>query len=63
MARISYGKMASEANRLIIRAALSFKYHKHFEYWDQYISYLDSCGWTDQEFDRETLKRIDRNWK
>lgn len=32
-------------------------------YWDVYLGYIEACGWTDQEFDKETLRRIDRNWE
>lgn len=27
-----------------------------------YSCYLEACGWTEQEFDAETLRRIDSNW-
>lgn len=28
-----------------------------------YLEYLSECGWTDQEFDAETLSRIDSSWE
>lgn len=31
-------------------------------YLDLYYTYLDSCGWSDTEFDLELLRRIDESW-
>lgn len=63
MARIPYEIMAPEANNIIVRMASSSNPITRFQFWNQYISYIENCGWSDQEFDRETLKRIDRNWE
>lgn len=30
--------------------------------WDEYLTYLESCGWTDKEFDVEVLHRVDTTW-
>lgn len=32
-------------------------------YFALYLEYLQGCGWTDQEFDQETLSRIDASWE
>lgn len=47
---------------LIDLAALSDTDDEAIMHWDSYLSYLESCGWSDQEFDVETLKKIDSNW-
>jgi hypothetical protein len=31
-------------------------------YYEAYLNYLEDKGWTDQEFDRELLIKIDNNW-
>jgi hypothetical protein len=33
------------------------------EAYSTYLLFIAACGWTDQEFDRETLKRIDNSWE
>lgn len=58
--KIPYDIVAIEANKLIIRMALS-KYND-FYYYQLYLTFIQACGWTDQEFDEETLKRIDKAW-
>lgn len=35
---------------------------KKVPYWQEYLSYLQACGWTNEEFNNETLKRVDNNW-
>lgn len=62
MARVPYEIVAAEADRLIIKMAASLTRDRVLHYWNLYISYIESCGWTDQEYDRETMKRIDLAW-
>jgi hypothetical protein len=62
MARIPYDIVVIEANRIIIRMALAPAWET-CDYWDLYVAYIEVCGWTDQEFDRETLRRIDAAWE
>lgn len=62
MARVAYEIVAVEAERLIIRMALAPSMGQSIYYWRRYIEYIEACGWTDREFDLETLKRIDRTW-
>lgn len=61
MARIPYEIVAIEANRIIVRMALAPSWEA-YNYWEQYIVFIEVCGWTDFEFDQETLKRIDMSW-
>lgn len=36
--------------------------HQQYAYMDVINDWLQSCGWTEREFDQETLRRIDRAW-
>jgi hypothetical protein len=56
--RIPYELVAIQADALIIRMTLSLD----SRWWQQYIFFLDACGWTDKEYDQETLRRIDAAW-
>lgn len=62
MSRIPYEIVAVEANRLIIRMAIAPTWQRANYYWNLYLEYITACGWTDQEYDRETLRRIDAAW-
>lgn len=61
MTKVPYDLVAIEADKLIVRMALSSIYdsYRHFRL---YLAYLSACGWTEYEFDRETLIRIDAAW-
>ena len=58
MSRIPYDIVSIQANILIINMALSCSNY----YWQLYIAYIEACGWSDQEYDIETLHRIDAAW-
>jgi len=62
MFRISYEIVAAEADRLIIRMVIASTVEQVYYYWKLYIAYIEACGWTDQDFDKETIKRIDADW-
>ncbi len=62
MSRIPYEIVAAEADRLIIRMVVAPTVEQVYYYWDLYVTYIEACGWTDQEFDKETIKRIDAGW-
>ena len=57
MARIPYEIIAPEVERIILHIASSPIY-----YWQLYVGYISACGWTDLEFDNETLCRVDAAW-
>lgn len=61
MVRIPYDIVAIKANQLIIKMVLASINNINY-YWALYIIYIEACGWTDQEFDSETLYRIDAAW-
>lgn len=58
--KIPYELVSIEADKLIIRSLISELHY--YKYYMLYLSFLEACGWTDKEYDEETLKRIDRNW-
>lgn len=62
MVRLPYDIVVIEADRLIIKMALAADWERSIYYWEQYLAYIEACGWTDYEFDKETLKRIDAAW-
>lgn len=63
MARVSYEIVAFEADRLIVQMVLAPSLYLIDFYWNAYLNLLNSCGWTDREFDKETLRRIDEYWQ
>jgi len=63
MHRVPYEIVVMEADRLIIKMATSTTWERADYYWDVYISYIEACGWTDQEFDQETIRRVDAAWR
>lgn len=63
MPRVPYEVVAQEAERIIVRMVLAPSWEQAYYYWDLYTTFIESCGWTNQEFDRETIKRIDRAWE
>lgn len=62
MSRVPYEIVAAEADRIIIRMVIAPTLEGMYYYWDLYIAYIEACGWTDQEFDKETIKRVDAAW-
>jgi len=62
MSRVPYENVAAEADRIIVKMALASTWERAIYYWDMYIEYIESCGWSNQEFDNETLQRIDVAW-
>lgn len=59
---VPYDVIAIEADRLIVRMALSPDYDLSYYFYSKYVLLITACGWTEIEFDREMLKRIDRSW-
>lgn len=33
-----------------------------FEAYYQVIEFIEACGWTNEQYDAETLKRVNANW-
>lgn len=63
MPRIPYEIVAIEANRILIKMVITPSWEESYHFWDLYNEYILACGWTDKEFDQETLRRIDLNWE
>lgn len=63
MTRIPYDSMAPQANRFIINMVSAPSWEEAYDCWDQYIDFIETCGWTDREFDLETLNRVDAAWE
>jgi hypothetical protein len=59
--KLPYDIIALEANKLIVRMTLSK--NNSFYYYELYMAYIHACGWTNTQYDEETLKRIDTNWE
>ena len=62
MARVPYEIVSVEADRIIVRMATAPTWELAIYYWKVYLEYIEICGWSDREFDNETLKRIDAAW-
>lgn len=62
MKKIPYDLVAIEATKILNKILTSSDDGMINDYYDKYVQYLNACGWTDSEFDKESLKRIDSNW-
>lgn len=63
MIRVPYEIVIYEADRLINRMALSTTIDMINYYRELYLDLIKTCGWTDQELDEETLRRVDAYWQ
>jgi hypothetical protein len=61
MIKIPYEVIALEADKIIQRMVLSKD--SSGLYWEQYLFYIEACGWTDSELDSETMRRVDDSWE
>lgn len=46
-----------------MRAAKAASFEESARCFRIYSCYLEACGWSEQEFDNETLRRIDNDWE
>jgi hypothetical protein len=60
MKKIPYDLIAIEADKLISRMVLSSEIKN---YYVMYLLYINACGWSERDFDKETLSRIDSSWE
>jgi len=58
--KLPYEAFVIQADHLIVQMVIA---SDPIYYWDQYTLLLEACGWTDLEFDLETLRRIDLAWR
>lgn len=56
--KVPFEIVAYYAEMFLIKACTNGSYL----YLDLYHAYIDSCGWSDVEFDLELLRRVDENW-
>ena len=63
MPRIPYEIVAIQADRIIFQMVVAPTMRQTIYYWDLYIDFITACGWTDREFDTETLRRVDAAWE
>ena len=63
MLRVPYEQVAMQVDHFINQMATSRSMEQGYYYWSMYTSFLEGCGWSDLEFDNETLRRIDLSWE
>jgi hypothetical protein len=59
--KLPYEIVALEASKLIVRMALS-NYSDYYDNHRLYLGFIEACGWTNTEYDEETMVRIDHAW-
>jgi hypothetical protein len=60
--KLPYESIVWMADRLFMRSATANSLAESIHHFKIYFCYLDACGWSEQEFNAETLRRIDSNW-
>lgn len=61
MGRVPYDVVVIEADKLWLRMVIAPTWDS-YHHWDVYTAFIEACGWTEREFDREMLRRIDLAW-
>jgi hypothetical protein len=61
MPRLAYELIVIEADKLLLKMVCAPPWEAH-EYFERYLVFITACGWTDREFDNETLRRVDAAW-
>lgn len=62
MTRLPYDTIALEAERIIMKMVLAPSWETSHYYWKLYLGYIDACGWDNESYDQELLKRVDASW-
>lgn len=62
MNRITYETVEVKVWELTLKMGKSDNEKEQFTIIDQISDYIKACGWSEKEFDEETLRRIDNNW-
>lgn len=62
MTRLAYEAVAAGVDYLTNQMIAAKTIEERFYYSEQCAQYLASCGWTADEFENETLRRIDAAW-
>lgn len=61
MTKIQFEIVEIAADKLACKAAIA-PLHIAQRYFDEYVSLISCCGWSEKDFNAELLKRIDANW-
>ena len=62
MAKLPYEQIAEQADKLFTRMTQATDLDTMKRYYEDYVSFLASAGWTPSEFDQEELKRVNEGW-
>ena len=62
MNKIPYDRIAPEIDRLIVKMAQTSSFQELNELIQVFDAYLEACGWDNDSFDKEYMKRIDEGW-
>ena len=55
--KLPFDTVLLKSEKILKRVLLSG--NSEDDYYDKYISFLNACGWENEEFDKELLKRVD----
>ena len=64
--KLPYSLVTLRVEELVKNAALfslACNYEAAYYFFEEIDLYLSYCGWSEEEFDFETLKRIDKGWE
>ena len=62
MIKAPYDMVMLQADHLLELAIVAQDFQDRRTYLDQYYEFLNATGWTDYEYDAETLRRVDNDW-
>ncbi len=61
--KYSFEKVQADAFRLLNTAVVSVgDSESSYFFYEAFALYLEAAGWSEEEFDAELLKRINRGW-
>lgn len=63
MKKIDYNIVYTQSDIYFGKATMAKTLQESAEWFDMYHEYITACGWTSQELDAETLKRVDNSWE
>lgn len=61
MKRVSYHLIAIQTAKLISNFAMAPSYERH-ERWNDYLTFIEACGWSDNEINNMILQEVDNSW-
>jgi hypothetical protein len=60
--KLSFEKVLAQSEKILMSVILHPSFNSEDDYYDEYIIYLNDCGWNEKEFDQELLKMIDNEF-